>query len=377
MSKRQLEPVSNDEPIPLPWDTGGESAEEAGQDLFEEMEELGVDYDDLDHPDEANEPTPADRKRRKRQSREDEEDEFEDDDELEDEESVEDDFDDEDEFEGEDEFEDEFEDETDRDSDEELFEVTLPGGEKAKVTREELTAGYSRTADYTRKRQRDAAEHHKAMESLREKREIYGAKLERLQKALEEIGPKEPDPKLLETNPGLYAAQQVAYDKHQRQLEAIEFERETVTGEVDEETAEAQRAFIEHEQMQLFDAVPEWKKSPRKAAEDLQGLAEFIISDYGYTPDEVQQLVDHRAILIIRDLKAAMDRLSRGKSRLKKRRGAKRMRPGSSRKSRVERRQGRGGRSSEARRLRKQIERGGGTLRDHARLLDLESGDDL
>ena len=101
----------------------------------------------------------------------------------------------------------------DGDDDADLIEVTLPGGEKVKVTREEAAAGYSRTADYTRKRQHDVNEHNVAMQEVRAVREQYDGKLAKLGEILEKLGPAKPDAALRKTNPGEYAAQKAEYDE--------------------------------------------------------------------------------------------------------------------------------------------------------------------
>ncbi len=369
MPKQAADPVSNPEEFLLPHERDkGESVEGAAQSLFDAMESAGL--DDLDHP-EGDDETEGKRPRKRKKRRdpepkpEFEEDEFEDDLEEDDLGDEEDDF--------EEDFEDDLEDEGESDEDddsEHLITVTLPGGKKIKVTEEEAAAGYSRTQDYTRKRQRDAEEHRAEMESLRERRELYDAKLAKLTETLESLGPEKPDPELKTKNPGQYALQMQEYRDYQDQLSQITGERGTVDEDRLKEYESHRAAVLAAEKDKLFEAVPEWGADPEIAAKELGQLAKFAIDEYGFTQEQLDSVADHRLLLMLRENKAARDRRAGGRKKLeqKKRRG-KRLQPG----SRAPRR---GGAKKAKKRLRETARRTG-SLRDHARLLELEMGDDF
>jgi hypothetical protein len=92
------------------------------------------------------------------------------------------------------------------------------GGKEIEVTWDELIAGYSRTADYTRKTQAVANER-KAFEqeqaAVREEREEYGKRLEILKQTLAANQPEEPsDPKAW-----------IEWKKGQEQLQAVQAEQ--------------------------------------------------------------------------------------------------------------------------------------------------------
>ena len=72
-----------------------------------------------------------------------------------------------------------------------LFEVTLPGGEKAEVTLDELSKGYSRQSDYTRKteelaaqRRQLAEEREQALSAVEAERQQYAARLAQMGQSL-------------------------------------------------------------------------------------------------------------------------------------------------------------------------------------------------
>ena len=72
-----------------------------------------------------------------------------------------------------------------------LFEVTLPGGEKAEVTLDELSKGYSRQSDYTRKteelaaqRRQLAEEREQALTAVEAERQQYAQRLAQLGQSL-------------------------------------------------------------------------------------------------------------------------------------------------------------------------------------------------
>jgi len=225
--------------------------------------------------------------------------------------------------------EDESEDGDEADSNEEaLYEVTLPGGEKAQVSLDELRAGYSRTEDYTRKRQRDAAEHSQMLEETRSKRDAYAAGLEKLEATLRELGPKKPDATLRKSNPGEYAAQMAEYNEFEMTLNEVGTAKGYVQAEMTEEQLEATKNYVSAEWDKVVVAVPEWQDTKR-AQTDLLELREFAKNDLGFTDVELDNLADSRLLLMLKenhDLKRARDT---GKQKVEQRKkSSKKLVPG-------------------------------------------------
>ena len=262
----------------------------------------------------------------------------------------------------------------DGDDDADLIEVTLPGGEKIKVTREEAAAGYSRTADYTRKRQHDVNEHNVAMQEVRAVREQYDGKLAKLGEILEKLAPAKPDAALRKTNPGEYAAQKAEYDEYQEQIAGVGSAREEVSEERKQELIDWRNDRIAEAREKLVEVVPEWK-DPTVSAKDLKALGEFLQNEWGFTEQELQGVVDHRLVLMARENMRQRQATTEARKKIgekrEKRKG--RLEPGSS-----ERRPAKSG----SRAGRKDVERARlasqtGHVRDVARSIELEFGDEL
>lgn len=267
--------------------TQGESHEEAMQGLYDA---LGSDEEFEDPEDDDSQLDDEDDEEVEDGGEESEDDEEFDEDDDEEVESEEDDEEDEDESED--------GDETDDDG-EDLHEVTLPGGEKAKVTLDELKAGYSRTEDYTRKRQRDAKEHSDAMADVREVRDQYANRLEKLNEVLTSLGPQKPEAELRKTNPGEYAAQMAEYQEYQDALSQVEGAKAAVQEELTDEQKQAWKAHVDAEWDKLTAAVPEWRESA-KATADLAELRQHAISEFGFTEKEIDLVSDHRLLLMLK-----------------------------------------------------------------------------
>lgn len=219
--------------------------------------------------------------------------------------------------------------ENDEENEEALYEVTLPGGEKAEVTLDELRAGYSRTEDYTRKRQRDAAEHAEMLAETRDKRDAYVEGLERLEATLREMGPKKPDATLRRSNPGEYAAQMTEWQAYEDSINQIGQARNVVRQEISAEDMEVARAHIQQEWEKVVTAVPEWSDES-VAVEALAKLKAFGMETYNFSEIELESLSDARLLLMLKENHDLKQTRSEGKQGVeKKRKTSKRLGAGS------------------------------------------------
>lgn len=227
----------------------------------------------------------------------------------------------------EEESDDDAEDEGDDEEEPELYEVTLPGGKKAQVTRDELLKGYSRTADYTRKTQ-ELSTKSQALEaealSLREQRAQYAADLEAIAVLLEE---EEPDwDKLRQEKPSEYAAEFADYQRRQKDREKVSAERQRVSDEELKEAREQFAATVTVERVKLLEAIPDWKDEEKSKA-GLKQLWEYATS-LGYPKEVLDSIADHRLMVILHKA-AQFDALQKGKSKIvKKAKGKPVMKPG-------------------------------------------------
>jgi len=333
----------------------GDSPEDAMAGLFDA---LADEFEDESENEDSAQSTPGDGDVEMDGESDDEE--YEDD--LEDEDDLDDSEDDDESEEGENEEE---------DGEDLLYEVTLPGGEKTQVTLEELQAGYSRTEDYTRKRQRDAAEHAETMTEVREIRDQYADRLEKLKQTLSDLGPKEPTSELRQRNPGEYAAQLAEYQAFQETLNKVEQAEEVISSEKQQELAAAQRDYVNAEWAKVVAAVPEWAEQDAAIA----GLAELKEHSMGlgFTAEELSGLADSRLLLVLKQNHDLTKKRTTGKQKVQaKRKSSKRLKPGGAKKTPAGRRkQGR-----KAQQAADQLAAESGSVKHAARAIEMLLGDD-
>lgn len=213
----------------------------------------------------------------------------------------------------------------------EKHEVTLPGGEKAAVTLEELKAGYSRNSDYTQKTQQVAAERKAVqaeLETVRGARTQYETMLDSLGEALEQMKPAEPNwDELRVSDPAEYAAQRADFDQYERDRNAIAVEKTRLAAEKQAEAATAWASRLVQERALMNAAIPEWKDEKVATAERRE-IAAFAKAQ-GYTDEELASVADHRVMVLLR--KAYLhDKAAAGAADVRKnrRRDAQVLRPG-------------------------------------------------
>jgi len=217
---------------------------------------------------------------------------------------------------------------------EELYEVVLPGGEKARVTYDELIRSYSQEADYTRKSERNAAalkETEEKAQSLDEARTAASAHIDEfiLQKdaSLKQAESVNWD-QLLEDDPD-------HYHKLRRAVEATEKEHAkavTAKAKLDEESAkEYQVKFNAHIQAQHTELI---KRRPAFGNEETHNAEWDRVNkellSRGYSAEELPHITDARAIDIVMDAIAWKDLQAKKPQAVKKSKKApKFQKPGS------------------------------------------------
>jgi hypothetical protein len=185
--------------------------------------------------------------------------------------------------------------EDDADADESAEEPKEPefleiDGESVSV--EEVKLGYLRQADYTRKTQA-VAEQRKAAEedrqftasALNAVLTAVGADLSRWENVDWERAAAE--------NPTQYAQAKAAYEHTQSLFSGIREQADGFVKRAQEAQTQALAAKAQESVAILKTTVPGWNN-------DLYGqLGQFAVSELGFTPDEFNQIADHRAIVSI------------------------------------------------------------------------------
>jgi len=206
------------------------------------------------------------------------------------------------------------EEETEEEVEEEEFEVVAEedlkytikvDGEELEVGIDELKSGYQRQADYTRKSQA-LAEQRKETEQiqserqqLEQERQMYANGLQMLQEQqqakLQDFDNVDWNT-LKEQDPYQYMLKKDEYRDAQEKAQNSAEQRMLVQQEQQEDAQKARAHFVQQEYARLVDALPEWNDKDSTIKEDVRKYA----SEVGFRPDEINQLADHRSVLVIK-----------------------------------------------------------------------------
>lgn len=186
-----------------------------------------------------------------------------------------------------------------------IFTVKVDGKE-VDVSLDELQKGYSRTQDYTRKTQQVAEARRIAdseLQAVRAEREQYAQLLGALSAQVQQAAQPNIDwDRLYNEDPIEWVRQREVMRENQEKNVAIQSEQQRLSQISQQEQLQYRNQMLHQEQDALVAAIPEWKDS-KKAASEKAMLVQFG-QKIGFTPDELSNVVDHRAVLMLR--KAAL-----------------------------------------------------------------------
>jgi len=178
-------------------------------------------------------------------------------------------------------------------------------GEELEVGIDELKNGYQRQADYTRKSQA-LAEQRKETEAiqsermqLEQERQMYANGLQMLQEQQSaKLKPFESvDWEALKAeDPYQYMIKKDEYRDAQERVTNIQQQQNLVQQEQAQQAQQARAHFVQQEYSKLVEALPEWNDKESTVKKDVQEYAKSV----GFLPEEINQLADHRSVLIIK-----------------------------------------------------------------------------
>lgn len=175
------------------------------------------------------------------------------------------------------------------------------GGKEMQVPESELLAGYSRTADYTRKTEALAQERRSfqaEIEKVQTERAQYAQLLPALVQQIQSAMPQPPDPRLRESDPVSYMLAKDEYEEKIGRLQAASSEMQRLQQEQAEMQARQMQSAAAQGYERMLEMIPEWKD--RSAYEkDRQDLRRYL-NDVGYSDQEIDQAYDPRAIVLAR-----------------------------------------------------------------------------
>lgn len=176
-------------------------------------------------------------------------------------------------------------------------------GVEQEITLAEALKGYSRTSDYTRKTQELAAQRKAAEEfvtGLRGDRERYAVQLTELERALTDSKPQEPDwVKLQQEHPEQFPSEWARWSQYKEQMAQLAQERQRAEEVVLKDRQQVMAQQVAQAREKLLELIPEWKDQNKAKAEKAKMVA--AAQEYGYTEDELRQVIDPRIMQVLRD----------------------------------------------------------------------------
>lgn len=183
-----------------------------------------------------------------------------------------------------------------------LYPLTINGVTEM-VTLQEALKGYSRQKDYTQKTQ-ELAEQRKQLEAelpaVREERVKLADYLTKLEVAIKEATPEEPDWATVQReDPEKFAGLWAQWQVHKNRIKAIEDEKAEAIAAVQRDQAQQYAAYIADQKAKLAVVIPEWKDAAVAKAEKAQ-MIEYAKS-LGYEDADLAEVKDHRMMAVLRD----------------------------------------------------------------------------
>jgi hypothetical protein len=176
-------------------------------------------------------------------------------------------------------------------------------GKDVEVTLDELQAGYSRQADYTRKSQVLAEQRKKAEEELaatQQERQRYVSQLEQFtaqaDSKLDEL--KSTDwTKLKEEDPTEYMLKRDQYRELQENKRTVEEEQKNLQYKSQQEQQAKWQEELVRQQEIMAQRLPEWN-DPNKGTKLKQDIKSFALKT-GFSEQEVDSLIDARSVDVL------------------------------------------------------------------------------
>ena len=183
-------------------------------------------------------------------------------------------------------------------------------GEEVEVDLDELISGYSRQSDYTRKTQ-ELASKRSEMEQLQQQwsSEISQAQAER-QQYIDALGQFVQNSmggleqfqnvdweNLRQTDPIAFVTKKEELREAQDRVRQAQEEQGKALQKQQEETAKLRQLAVQEEHAKLVSAVPEWNDAEKRGK--MAGELSAYAVEQGFTKEELQQLIDHRSLIVL------------------------------------------------------------------------------
>lgn len=192
------------------------------------------------------------------------------------------------------------------DSNQELYKLTV-NGQEVEVTLDELRKGYSRQQDYTQKTEKLSQDRRsvdqlkndftRQSEEAKIKRDQYEKQLQVLSEQLKASEQEVNLDNLYENDPAEYVRAKAEQDRRKEVIELANKEQEKIQAEKQEEYNRTYSNYLEQQRELLVKKLPIYADKD-KGPEFVKNLTNFA-KEIGYTDQEISQLVDHRAVMML------------------------------------------------------------------------------
>lgn len=175
-------------------------------------------------------------------------------------------------------------------------------GKEEQIPLKEAIAGYQRTADYSRKTMA-LAEQRKMLEAeagqVMAERAQYAQLLGALQQQLAQLQPQDPDwERLYAEDPLEYVRQKDLHRERNERLQAASAEQQRVAALMQQQQVQQLQNLVAQGRQQLTELIPAWKDKQRFESDRVR-LREYAQEKLGYSPEEVSQVYDPRAVVAL------------------------------------------------------------------------------
>jgi len=225
------------------------------------------------------------------------------------------------------------EDEIDNDYEEDAVQEEAPDtysvkvdGQVKEVTLDELKQGYS-GQEYVQKGMQEAAQQRKQAEEvyealLNERQQVVNL-LQQLQNGDIKSEPVPPSKSDFQSDPIGFMEKQMEYQEAKAEYDKQMTQVQNIANEQSQAEQIATQTYLKQEMEKLTKVIPEFA-DPNKVNTIKQKLVTGGSNYYGYTPEEIGQVMDSRAIIVLRDAIAYRD-LKEGKTKAIKKTSTKRV----------------------------------------------------
>ena len=185
-------------------------------------------------------------------------------------------------------------------------------GNEVEVTLDELKQGYS-GQKYVQKGMQEAATQRKeaeqVYESLLNERKQMAQLFQELQQGNIASPPTPPSRELFESDPIGYMEQKLNYDESKVTYDNQMAQLQQVSNKNSNAEKVAKQTYLKQEMQVLQQKIPEFADS-NKAGKIKERLVQVGREHYGYSADEIGQVMDHRAIQVLHDAMKYRDIMS-------------------------------------------------------------------